>query len=83
MADHIPANGFIKRNIPTPLTLTAMQILVGGFIKFVELTSGDWMVVNEASFEGTMFLNPTASQLAGHAGPIYGDAILCDPKEIA
>ena len=87
MADHIPVNGSVKRNIETPLTLTALQILVGGFIRFVELSSGDWMVINEASLEGTLegtsFLNPTASQLAGKSGPIYGDAVICDPKEIA
>lgn len=82
MADHITVNGSIISGIKTPLTLTALQIFVGGFIRFVELASGDLMVVNESAADGLGFYNPTASQLAGKAGPVYGDAILCTPDEI-
>jgi hypothetical protein len=82
VADHLTVNGSIISGIKTPLTLTALQIFVGGFIRFVELSSGDLMVVNEASADGIGFYNPTASQLAGNAGPIYGDAVLCTPEEI-
>jgi len=83
MAQHIKVSGGIDQDIATPLTLTALQIAVGGFIHFVELSSGDLMVVNEASRDGLGFHNPTASSLAGKAGPIYGDVILCSPSEIA
>lgn len=82
MAQHITVNGTIHQDIYTPLTLTALQIFVGGFIHFIELSSGDLMIVNEASRDGLGFHNPTASQLAGKAGPIFGDAILCSPQEI-
>jgi len=82
MADYLPAVGAIQRNIKTPLTLTALQLFVGGLIRFVELSSGDVMVVNEAYLDGLAFYNPAASQLAGKAGPIYGDAVLCESSEI-
>jgi len=83
MAQHVRVNGSVIDDVPTPLTLTALQLFVGGFVYFVELSTGDLMVVNEASRDQIGFYNPTASPLAGKAGPIYGDAILCSPAEIA
>ncbi len=83
MADYIPVGRPILRKIATPLTLTQMQLKVGGFIKFVDLSSGDIMVINESATEFPGLHNPTASQLAGSAGPIFGDAIICSPSEIA
>lgn len=80
MADYIPASRGIERHIETPLTLTQLQLLVGGFIRFVELTSGDLMVVNEAAESFAPF-NPTASIIANRT--ICGDAVLCCPSEIA
>lgn len=62
-----------------PLTLTAMQIAVGGFIEFIELLSGDTLIVNAASELAP--LNTKASLLIGRA--VNGDVILCDPEEIA
>lgn len=80
MADYIPASRNIERGIETPLTLTHLQLLVGGFIQFVELTSGDLMVVNEAAPLFAPF-NPTASIIASQT--ICGDVVLCSPGEIA
>lgn len=65
--------------LAVPLTLTKLQTLVGGFIEFVELLSGDVLVVNEAR-ELAPF-NPKASLLLGL--PVNGDVVLCDPEEIA
>lgn len=84
MAEFIPWDKPMRR-IPDkeiPLTLTQLQGYVGGFIRFVELTCGDVMVVNEA---GPAFstVNHTANDLAGPAGPVYGDVVLCSPEEIA
>lgn len=80
MADYLPASRRIERGIETPLTLTQLQILVGGFIHFIELTSGDLLVVNEAAPELAP-INLTASTFAGR--DIYGDVVLCSPKDIA
>jgi len=81
MAKHIPLNGPAILLV-TPITLTMLQTCVGGFIKFIELPTGDYMVVNEASEQLAPF-NSSASSLAGKAGPIYGDAVLCEPSELA
>lgn len=81
MASFIPVDGPIKSKINTPLSLSALQNYVGGFIRFVELNSGDYMVVNEASTEFSP-KNESATSLAGRAGPIYGPAVLCEPSEI-
>lgn len=83
MAQHITAAGKIDREIEVPLTLTRMQTLVGGFIRFVCLPNDDLMVVNEAHLDGAAPFNSTASALAGKLGPIHGDVILCSPEEIA
>jgi hypothetical protein len=64
-----------------PLTLTQLQLFVGGFVKFVDLMTGDVMVINEASLDNLGPHNPTASSLAGR--PIFGDVVLCTPSEIA
>lgn len=81
MADHIPAVGQIHRGIETPLTLTKLQILVGGFITFIELRSGESMAINERSPDKLAPYNKQASTLAGQA--IYGDAVLFDIEELA
>jgi hypothetical protein len=56
-----------------------LQMYVEGFAQFIELLSGDYLIVNE---EGHKFapLNPMATSIAGM--PIYGDAVLCTPDEI-
>jgi len=81
MASYIPWDRPM-RQIPssTPLTLTELQGYVGGFIRFIELSCGDVMVVNEA---GPAFapVNHTASGLACQT--IHGDVVLCSPEEIA
>jgi hypothetical protein len=82
VADLIPATRPIRRGVLVPLTLTQLQTFVGGFIRFVELPTGDVIVINEASLDGADY-NPTASSIAGKAGPIYGDVIHCSPSEIA
>lgn len=83
MADYIPAARPIKRGVETPLTLTQLQLFVGGLIHFVELLNGDYMVVNEGSLDHIGPFNDTASKIAGPRGPIFGDAVLCSPSEIA
>lgn len=74
-----------SRSIETPITLTAFQTLVGGFIEFVELESGDLMVVNEEinsrPSEFSHFSNPAATVIAGQ--PVLGDVVICNPSEIA
>lgn len=82
MADHIRAHGPIQRGIAVPLTLTALQTLVGGFIYFVELRSGDLLVINEASRDQIGLYNESATAFAG-GSLIFGDAVLCTPGEIA
>jgi hypothetical protein len=81
VADYIPASRPIERGIPTPLTLTQLQLRAGGFIAFVTLLNGDLMVVNEASKDRIGIYNPTASSILGK--PVFGDAVLCPPSEIA
>lgn len=71
------------REVEVPLTLTALQCYVGGFIYFIELANGEILIVNEASFDQFGFYNKEASKIAGQAGPIYGDAVLCKPEDIA
>lgn len=80
MADYIPANRPIQRKVDKPLTLTQLQLFVGGFIHFVTLLNGDILVLNEASRDRVGIHNPTASALLGK--PVFGDAVLCSPEEI-
>ena len=80
MARLLPYDGDV-RNVPAPLTLTKLQEYVEGYIRFIELTSGDILVVNEAASEFGL-VNHHANQFAGKHGPIYGNAVLCSPSEI-
>ena len=81
MATFFPQKGPAQR-VETPLTLTRLQMLVKGFIQFIDTPSGDVMVVNESANKFAQ-MNATASSIAGKAGPVYGDVVLCDPTEIA
>jgi hypothetical protein len=81
VADYIPANRPIQREVETPLTLTQLQLFVGGFIHFVTLLNGDILVTNEASRDHVGIHNPTASTLLGK--PVFGDVVLCSSEEIA
>jgi hypothetical protein len=83
MATYLPATRDGQQIDPhhVPLSLTALQTLVGGFIRFVDLQSGDVMVINEASLDRLGFYNKTASTVAGQS--IYGDVVVCEPQEIA
>jgi hypothetical protein len=79
MARLIPHHGEV-RDVATPLTLTDLQIYVGGFILFIELSSGDLLIVNESAEHFTP-MNKTATTIAGQ--PVYGDVVLCESGEIA
>ena len=81
MADYIPAARPIQRKVDKQLTLTQLQLFVGGFVHFVDLLNGDMLVVNEASRDRIGIHNPTASSLLGK--PVFGDVVLCSPEEIA
>lgn len=81
MADFIPLKGPVRNGIKTPLTLTQLQGYVEGFIRFIDLPSGDLLVVNEAA-QLTSVVNTNATSIAGRLGPIYGNAVLCSPAEI-
>jgi hypothetical protein len=81
VATFFPEEGPAQQ-VQAPLTLTKLQTLVKGFIKFIDLSSGDVMVANESAPEFAR-INITASSLAGKASPVYGDVVLCDPEEIA
>jgi len=81
MATFFPEEG-PARQVESPLTLTKLQTLVKGFIKFIDMPTGDVLVVNESAPEFAR-MNETATSLAGRVGPVYGDAVLCDPSEIA
>lgn len=71
----------MQRKVTTPLTLTQLQIFVGGFITFVDLLNGDILIINEASRDRIGIHNQTASTLLGK--PVFGDVVLCSPEEIA
>ena len=79
MAYFIPANGPVQAKIETPLTLTLFRAYVGDKIEFIELLSGDILIVNP---EGQQ-LNSNANGFIGSQGPVMGDAVLCTPEEIA
>lgn len=81
MATFFPEEG-PARQVEAPLTLTTLQTLVKGFIKFIDMPSGDVLVVNESAPEFAR-MNASATSLAGKVGPVYGDVVLCDPSEIA
>lgn len=79
MAHFIQADGQMRHEIPVPLTLTALQEYVQGFVKFIDLTGGDSMAVNEDSDKYTD-MNHTATALAFQ--PICGPAVLFHPGEL-
>lgn len=81
MADFIPVGRPVQKNVPTPLTLTQLQSFVAGFIQYVELSSGDYLIVNEAWLNGLAPINLNATALVGR--PVYGDVVICSPSEIA
>jgi len=79
MAHFIQANGTMRHNIPVPLSLTALQQYVQGFVQFIDLSGGDCIAVNEKSAEyGDA--NQTATALAFQ--PICGPAVLFHPGEL-
>lgn len=88
MPTFIPAESSSALSSPAPdtqrvkggLTLTQMQIYVQGFVHFMELMSGELLIVNEASLDRVGPYNKSASALAGV--PVYGNAILCEPSEL-
>ena len=79
MATYLPAKGKSEK-VDGPLTLTALQTRVKGFIQFVDLPSGDCLVINESQCSYVP-VNDSATAMAGY--PIRGDVILCTPEEIA
>lgn len=85
MARLIRYQGRTERIETVPITLTAFQVHVGGFIDFIELQSGDLLVVNEEinrrAADFVHFSNPTATVIAGI--PVLGDVVLCSPSEVA
>lgn len=76
MANFIPVDGPVQ-TVATPLTMTALQKLVGEPIELVELPSGDLMVMNRIAVSN----NKNATSIAGR--PMYGQIVLCSPEEIA
>jgi hypothetical protein len=81
MAIFIPHDGPMEHNIDSPLELADLQARVGGFVGFIDIPSGDTIVV--ADDISSLPLNYTATALAGNGIIIYGHAVLCGPKEIA
>lgn len=79
MATYFPLQGKSEK-VEGPLTLTALQTRVKGFISFVELTSGDYLVINESQCSYVP-VNDAATAVAGY--PVRGDVVLCTPEEIA
>ena len=79
MASLITANGFANE-VSSPLELHELQLLVGGFIKYVNLSEDRILVVQELAFKFHA-INETASKLAGR--PIHGDVVLCAGSELA
>jgi hypothetical protein len=79
MASLITANGFANE-VTSPLELHELQILVGGYIKYVNLTEGRVLVVQELAFKYHP-VNETATKLAGKT--IHGDVVLCSGSELA
>ena len=80
MAIFIPHDGPMEHNIDSPLELADLQAWVGGFIGFIDIPSGDTIVV--ADDISSLPLNYTATALAGNGIIIYGHAVLCGPGDI-
>lgn len=81
MAKFIPVDGQVQP-LDAPLTLTVLSRMVGGEIEFIELRTGDMMVIQKDSWF-RLPINHTASVFAGLKPPVCGSAILCSPDEIA
>lgn len=79
MASLITSQGFAQE-VQSPLELFDLQTLVGGFIKFVNLTDNRMLVVQELAVRYCP-VNETASKLAGV--PVHGDVVICSGEEIA
>lgn len=79
MASLITAAGFAQE-VKSPLELHDLQLLVGGFVKFVNLDEGRMIVVQELAVKHRP-INETASKLAGL--PIHGDVVVLSGEEIA
>ncbi len=70
------------KKIKGPLTLTALQLHVGGLIDFIELSNGGLLVVNESHLTlGPKERNEAATELAKKV--IRGTVVYCGRDEIA
>lgn len=78
MATFMPHDGKAVQ-VTKPLTLGTLQAYVQGFIRFIDLTSGDILVVNENT-PPHIPVNTSATAIAGFE--VRGDAVLCSPEEI-
>lgn len=81
MAIFIPHDGPMEHDIDTPLELADLQARVGGFIGYIDIPSGDTLVVAEDISSSR--LNYTATALAGNGIIVYGHAVLVSPGEFA
>jgi hypothetical protein len=80
MATLIQFNGPMIHSLPVPISLNQFQQYCGGFIDFIEMNSGHTIfVLNENQSE--LPYNLTASSMAAQA--LYGDVVVCAPKDIA
>jgi len=82
MAALIRWNGPLHR-FREPLTITRLQELVGGFVKFLELPCGDYLATNEDAMRLLTRVNKNADVFVGIAGPVYGDVVLFGEEELA
>lgn len=80
MAIYIPHDGPMQHDIESPLNLQRLQAMVGGFIGYIDIPSGDTIVVAEDISSSP--LNYTATALAGNGVIVYGNAVLCGPGEL-
>jgi hypothetical protein len=78
VSDYIPHDGRIQRCL-LPLTLTSIEKYLGtSDWKQTELLSGDLIL-----YAGKGPLNERATTLTSRGVEIFGDAILCEPEELA
>jgi hypothetical protein len=81
MAQLLCPDGSTK-TINGPLTLENMQLLVGGYVEFVRISTGELLVIDEEGLLKEKPLNEQATALyrgtpPRHMGVIVGDAIRC------
>lgn len=81
MASLIRWNGPLHR-FQEPLTITRLQELVGGFVKFIELPCGDYLAANETDMRLFTRFNKNAEVFVGIAGPVYGDVVIFNEAEL-